>query len=284
MRRLAWATDIHLDFAYVDNYNYFVDSIKSSHVDALLLTGDISNGVCINGHLRELQRQLDLPIYFNLGNHDFYGKSIAEIRQWAKGVTKQKVPLYWLGAMTTVPLADRISLVGIDGWGDGQLGNAATSSVLLNDWDKILEFSIAHAIDDRAARMRILQKLSQADAHRLDSILTQAMSDCDQMLIMTHVPPWREATWHRGEHSDDDWLPWFSCKAVGDVISAQFAKHETKHATVLCGHTHGSGASRISPQIETLTGHAIYRSPELQMVLSIQDGKLIQELNKKDQP
>ena len=28
----------------------------------------------------------------------------------------------------------------------------------------------------------------------------------------------REAAWHQGQLSDDDWIPWFTCRAVGDVI------------------------------------------------------------------
>lgn len=40
-----------------------------------------------------------------------------------------------------------------------------------------------------------------------------------------HVPPFREASWHQGRISDDDWLPHFTCKAVGDVLREAMVAH-----------------------------------------------------------
>ena len=62
------------------------------------------------------------------------------------------------------------------------------------------------------------------------------------IMVLTHVPPFREACWHEGRISDDNWLPHFTCKAVGDVLIEAMAANPDHRMTVLCGHTH-SGAS-----------------------------------------
>ncbi|MBW1848871.1 MAG: phosphoesterase, partial [Deltaproteobacteria bacterium] len=63
-----------------------------------------------------------------------------------------------------------------------------------------------------------------------------------------------------------DWLPFFSCKAVGDVLSEVMQKHQDKRMTVLCGHTHGGGKSKILPNLVVLTGPAEYRYPAIQEI------------------
>ena len=46
----------------------------------------------------------------------------------------------------------------------------------------------------------------------------QALERFEHVLVLTHVPPFREACWHEGRISGDDYLPYFACKATGDVL------------------------------------------------------------------
>lgn len=269
MNRLIWATDVHLDHANESARSQFANSIRDEKAAALMLTGDIANAKLIDRLLRELQKKIDIPIYFNLGNHDFYGGSIGGVRRWAKGITKQqKVPIFWIED-SIVELAGNTCLVGVDGWGDGRLGDPEYSDVMLNDWDLIEEFTFVDAMGDREARLKLLRKLGDSMAKRTNIVLDKVLPVANKVLFMTHVPPWKEAAWHEGAHSDNDWLPWFSCKAVGDAIVEQMAKHPTKKITVLCGHTHGNGYSKINEQIEVYTGGAKYRSPEVQKLFDV---------------
>jgi Icc-related predicted phosphoesterase len=272
--KIVWTTDIHLEFADELARSIFYRTIANEKADCLVVTGDIANSKLIERLLREMQAKIGIPVYFNLGNHDFYGGSVLAVRKWARAITKAKVPLHWIEAAGIVDLGDRACLVGVDGWGDGQLGDPMWSKVLLNDWDLIDEFSIKNAIHDKAARMDLLGKLGQSAAHEIRATLIKALPKFDQVLLMTHVPPWKEATWHEGAHSNDDWLPWFSCKAVGDAIVEQAAKHPSKKITVLCGHTHGAGHSKINDQIEVYTGGARYRSPEVQQLFDVVGGQI----------
>ena len=275
MFRLVWATDVHLEFATEDERKRFAGKIKAAKPDALMLTGDIANAKRIEFYLDELQKRIDAPIYFNLGNHDFYGGSIPKVREWALDVTKRSGSrLFWIEAIDRMLLSKTHCLIGIDGWGDGILGKPDRSNVILNDWQAIDEFGEVSAIINYGKRTKLLKKLGKEAGEKLRPVLAQALADFEHVLLMTHVPPWKEATWHEGKHSDDNWLPWFSCKAVGDVILEESEKHPSKQVTVFCGHTHGFGHSQINNRVDVYTGGAQYHHPEIQYTFEIEDGRL----------
>ena len=77
-------------------------------------------------------------------------------------------------------------------------------------------------------------------------------------LVLTHVPPFRESCWHNGSVSEETWLPGFTCKAVGDLLTSVAESHAKINFTVLCGHTHGSGYVRMSPNLDVHTGFGDY--------------------------
>jgi hypothetical protein len=85
----------------------------------------------------------------------------------------------------------------------------------------------------------------------------------------THVPPFRESCWHEGQVSNDDWLPLFTCKAVGDVLVEAMAAAPDQKMTVLCGHAHGGGEAEILPNLRVLTGGARYGNPAVQQVIGV---------------
>jgi len=250
MQCLVWGTDVHLEFADEASRSLFAKSIVNQQADALLLTGDIANAKLIDRMLRALQKEIGIPIYFNMGNHDFYGGHISLGRSWAEEITASDVPLFWIEGLGVVELNSDVCLVGVDGWGDGQLGNPRGSNVMLNDWDLIKEFAKEDALYNREARAKLLRRYGDRAGEAIRLTLRKALPKYKRVLLMTHVPPWKEATWHEGAHSDGDWLPWFSCKAVGDAIVEESAKHPDCKVTVICGHTHGNGISKINDQIE----------------------------------
>lgn len=275
MKRFTWATDIHLDFVEKKEMNLFVQSIKAQRADALFLTGDIANAKDIKTKLPELQQQIGIDIFYVLGNHDYYGGSISGVRQWAAEMTDGHPHLHWMPECGVVVLDDHVAMVGVDGWGDGRLGNWQKSNILLNDWDAIQDFRQINALHDRQARLKKLRDLGMSEALHLKTSLTQALSrDYGQIVVLTHVPPWKAATWHEGEHSEDDWLPWFSCAEVGQTIIKETARFQGARVTVLCGHTHGGGHSRINSQVNAYTGEAHYYQPAVQGFFDIENGVL----------
>src|SRR5947209_18601256 len=80
IKRLAWATDIHLNFVTASEVAEFCERIVRASCDALIITGDIAEGTSIASYLKTLATHVPMPIYFVLGNHDFYGVYISEVR------------------------------------------------------------------------------------------------------------------------------------------------------------------------------------------------------------
>ncbi|MFW8600137.1 hypothetical protein ACOHYD_01450 [Desulfobacterota bacterium M19] len=91
------------------------------------------------------------------------------------------------------------------------------------------------------------------------------------MIALTHVPPFKESCRHEGEISADDWLPHFSCKAVGEFLRKFMSALPDRRMTVLCGHTHSSSQVTILPNLKVKTGEAEYSSPDIQEILEIQE-------------
>ena len=99
-------------------------------------------------------------------------------------------------------------------------------------------------------------------------VLPLALAAHEHVVLLTHVPPFREACWHLGRTSDDDWLPFFTCHAVGEVIRDCLRQHPERRLTVLCGHTHSAGNCRPAENLEVFTGSAEYGSPIVQQVFT----------------
>jgi hypothetical protein len=87
---------------------------------------------------------------------------------------------------------------------------------------------------------------------------------------LPHVPPFKEATWYEGRHSDDNYPPHFACKATGDAMRRVMDNQPQSHLLVLCGHTHGQGEVQVTENLTVLTGGAEYRNPVIQRVFEIE--------------
>lgn len=277
MNRICWITDPHLNFVHDYDLGAFHKKVLEYQPSALFITGDIAEAPCVFEHLKELSAETGgIPVYFVLGNHDFYYGSIAEVRALARKVTEDEdSPLFWMPAQGVVEISKKSAVVGVDGWGDARLGNPEKSTIYLNDWACIKE--LIHKKPQSLGthlykRIPALQELGDAEAATLKPLLEAALEKYEKVFVLTHIPPWEEATWHAGKHSEPDWLPWFSCAAVGDVITEAAHEYPDKEIVVLCGHTHGSGVSQILENVIAYTGGATYRFPEVQRLLENDDG------------
>jgi predicted MPP superfamily phosphohydrolase len=265
LSRLAWATDIHLNFLSVEEVEAFCHRISALEPHALVVSGDIAEGPTIKGYLELLAREIERPIYFVLGNHDFYRSSIRRVRRIVSDLCREHDGLVWLGGSGVVELSSTVGLLGHDGWADGRIGSFFESKVVLNDYVLIEELS---ELSTRA-RFERLNALGDEAADHLRTHLPGALERYEKVYVVTHVPPFREACWYLGEPSNDEWLPHFACRAVGDVLSGMAAEFPSREVTVLCGHTHGRGVARLSPNLVVRTGGAAYGEPVVEEVIDI---------------
>lgn len=264
--RAAWATDIHLEFLDDAGFDRFTDAVRAAGAEALFLTGDIAQAPTLGAALRRVRAAVEVPVLFVLGNHDYYKGSIAEVRAWAATFHAGDAGLRWLPGAGPWRAADGTVVVGADGWGDGRAGAPERSPVLLNDWKLIRELVEAGAMWDVPARRARLAALADADAARLDAALRGVLPGAARVVVLTHVPPFEEACWHDGARSNPDWLPWFTCVAVGEVLRRAAAAHPSVRFEVYCGHTHSPGEFRAAANLVVRTGAARYGETFVEVV------------------
>ncbi len=268
--RLAWATDVHLDSVDIDTAKAFFAIVKRSGAGALLLTGDIAEAHSLVRWLRFLHTQLELPIHFVLGNHDYYGGRIAAVRHAVSEL--ETLELSYLPAVGPLQLTPEVALVGHDGWGDCRIGDLENFEILsdyfaIGDLSHTVEIGTLaeHGIVRGKLREK-LQALGDEAAESLAPHLREAARTSKSILVLTHVPPFRQSCWYRGSISGETWLPGFTCKAMGDLLLEVANEFAGRQFVVLCGHTHGFGYARILPNLEVHTGFGNYGELALGLV------------------
>lgn len=269
--RLAWLTDIHLNFLEAVERREFLTMV-AERCDAIVVSGDIGESPNIDSLLGEMEFILKKPIYFVLGNHDFYKSSIARTRTKVGRLARQSDLLVYLTQEDIVELTPTTALVGHDGWADARLGDYERSTVHLSDFlliEELVRYN-QFALPDRMGMRRMLESLAQEAADHFARVLPRALSTYRNVLAITHVPPFREAAWHRGRISDDAYLPYFASRIIGDVMKGVMLAHPNAKLLVLCGHTHGDGELQVLDNFNVWTGRADYGSPEIQKVLTVE--------------
>ena len=129
-----WAADIHLDTAKTTASELGKSWIsKYPNAKALFLTGDIGKADSIELYLKQLRQSLKIPIYFVLGNHDYWGSSFhcVDSIKWEDG-------LYFLNNESPIKIDDYY-LIGNGCWYDCGYSNKYNNG--MSDFDNIKELS-----------------------------------------------------------------------------------------------------------------------------------------------
>ncbi|MFP6620759.1 MAG: metallophosphoesterase [Pirellulaceae bacterium] len=265
MSRILWTTDIHLNFAEDDVVEEFLGRLKRARADVLLCSGDIGESTDVIPYLVRLADNLSCPVYFVLGNHDFYFGSIAAVRNQVQQVCEAHPSLHYLTLSDMFSLTDQVAVVGHDGWADGRSGDYERSEIMMNDYQLIEEL----APFDKQQRWDALKTLGDQAAAHLLRVLPLALEQHAHVYLVTHVPPLREACWYNGEISNDEWAPHFTCLAMGEAILEVMSRYPERQLTVLCGHTHGAGKTEPLPNVTILTGGAEYGNPAINEIFDV---------------
>ena len=209
---------------------------------------------------------LGKDIYFVLGNHDYYFGSIDTVRDEMRQLCLRKPRLHYLTTLEVCQLTNRVGLVGHDGWADGRLGDFEKSVVSMNDYKLIADLAGHH----KRERWEVLKTLGDAAAAHIRQVLPPALERFEELFLLTHVPPLREACWHEGQTSDDQWAAALHLQSDGRrACSRSLRDYPQRQLTVLCGHTHGAGETRPLENLSILTGGAQYGQPAVQRVFEL---------------
>lgn len=256
---LAWITDCHLDRASDGAALRFFRTLREAAPRGVIITGDISNATRLVADLERFGESVAAPIWFVLGNHDHYGGSVGGVRDAVLALADRVPELQWLPPVGPVLLDPHTALVGVDGWADGRHGDPLHTPLVLNDDRLIAEVA---AQETRIGKLAVKRALADADAARLDTLLTRAASSgATRIIVATHVPPFVAALAPGSREAHPHWHPLLVCGAVGAVLE-QFARtHPAIAIDVLAGHSHRACAATISPNLTITVAEARYGAP-----------------------
>lgn len=271
--RFAWITDPHLNHCALAAWDRLIAQVHECQCDGIIISGDISEGDDVVFQLRRLADTVRLPIHFVLGNHDFYHSSISRTRAAIRKAVADHPLLNYLSDCEPISI-DGVAFIGVDGWGDATVGNYEQSTVRLNDFRLIDDFFLAAP----SLWKSILRDLGQDSARRLQSLLLSAADLHQRLLVVTHVPPFRQACWYQGRTTDDNWAPFFVSGQCGDTLIAFANSHADTAIDVLCGHTHSGGTAQLTDNLVVTTAGADYGNPEVAAVIIVSDGSIAIEI------
>lgn len=240
---LDWITDPHLNHLRDKKALIaFLQKLHGRNSDALLLTGDIAESPNLHDFLGLISGAYQRPVYFVLGNHDYYGAWRHETLQRVREVCAACPPgiLNWMPDVGVVLLNDTTAIVGHGGMYDARAGQAG-KELLMPD------FFLPHGVFDLAAALQKgtrhlfaeLETLAQESttciiAHAQEAIAKGAK----HILILTHVPPYHEASYYRGHPADPRSAPWYINVTLGEALTDLAQRTTDVQFDVFAGHTH----------------------------------------------
>lgn len=261
-----WLSDTHLNFLTKSDLIHFILELEAKQVDGIFLTGDISTGPHIIHHLLYLKKITQIPIYFVLGNHDYYRSSIREVRASVHDLCSHNTNLFYLSKSEPISLTSEIALIGHDGWYDARWREPKTSLIFLWDWFNIKDF---RSLFDNTERMDLLHALAEEATYSIEIALEKALKTHSIVYMLTHFPPWPEPESSLFGLVEKFWAPYNSCKIMANMLEKIMKAHPTKKLIVLSGHTHKESNLQITENIELKVARADFGRPIIQEIISL---------------
>lgn len=88
----------------------------------------------------------------------------------------------------------------------------------------------------------------------------------ENIVVLTHVPPFREASRYLNQPSPEYSVPYFSSKALGLMLLECYAMYPHIKFDVLCGHTHDPFDAHIRKNLRVRVMRAEYGAPRFEHV------------------
>lgn len=153
-----------------------------------------------------------------------------------------------------VQLADSVALVGEEGWFDASLGKPELLRYTF-EWFLVRDFLRMNGMNDRIEAWRTM---ARAAATSIEKKLNSAVEDNHTVYVMTHFPPWKEATCAVGTWLQNYSLPYDTNVVMGAAIERVAANYPDKRIIVLAGHTHIPCRIQVKHNLECIVARATY--------------------------
>jgi len=261
--KLAFGSDWHLDHLEDEQLIAFLKTVEDYDADAVIVSGDISEGKTLENDLISINNILTKPFYFVHGNHDFYYRSYYDIREQSKLTVEYLQRINWL-ELKSIQLKNKVALCGCDGWYDGGYGDYNKSPFKLYDFSLIDELKFRN----QQERLKAMEAFADVGAAHIRRVLPELLAENDLVIFVTHVPPFREVCKYKGVPTDVFALPFFSSKIIGTALLDVARRFPKKEILVLCGHTHDEASFKFE-NINCVCASARYGSPSIYTTIEI---------------
>jgi predicted phosphohydrolase len=226
---ILWLTDIHLDYLFPKERKAFLSSLGRTDPEVVIVGGDISNAGSLEDDLRAIRKATNAPVYFVLGNHDYFGSSFAAVREKIKKLVQEWNALHWLENMSYVNLSKEVALLGHGCWGDAGVGSYWKSYLRkeMPDFRWIADLKVM----DSKERLEFLKQLGEEAARHLRESCLAAARQLRHVIVLTHVPPFPQSLVKDGK-TDEAGLPFFCCLSAGKALQEVAEAHPRVRFTV----------------------------------------------------
>jgi len=207
------------------------------------------------------------PIYFVLGNHDYHFSDIKKLHNKIHNLCQRYPNLIWISETGPIKLSKKVAIIGVDGWYDADSGNPDFLK-FTPDWLLIKDFRSLPSMDARIEKWREIAKASAVSAE----IKLQEAIDAGykRIYLLTHVPPWKEATRDVGTFLEKFWLPYNTNLTLGRKIKQVMSNHNKIRLTVLSGHTHEQSIIWVRKNVQCIVNDSNYLSgPQIRNIIYI---------------
>jgi len=256
MKKILWFSDTHFSVFHPWTFYTFLREVEKEKPNGIFLTGDIADGAPqLYWVLERMAKSIPSPIYFVLGNHCCWLSSMARVHQKVRELCQKHSNLIWMQDADVIHLSDEISILGADSWYSCDLGNTDYLKWTA-DWFLIEDFRKLPSWNDRIEAFRNLaEQAKDIVVSKLQRALEQ---DYKTVYILTHIPPWKEATRDEGSFLEKYWLPYNINLRMGKAIEDIMRERKKKRVVVLTGHTHSPLYVRVSRNVECQVGEGHY--------------------------
>lgn len=266
-KKIAWITDPHFDQCDITMIQDLIKEIKKNDCDAVLITGDISEKGTTGIYLQFLQRGLNKPVWFVLGNHDWYNISRERGTELLKTYLTNDLVL--LDNVSEIKINKETCIVGAENWWDAAFGDGfgfIDGLVMNEDYQKV--DLIAPQSNNKSPFERV-RNLSEQCSNQIIDKLRMAFKQYNKVLLAAHVPPYKEGCVVKGMPIPNNWLNHFCDKGLGDKLKRLMFEFPDKKLKIYSGHTHGKTKVNVTHNIVLRVGKAKVGKPMIADIIEI---------------